>query len=54
MRDGRSSDVLITMSRKETWMDRAKSNFRMKESGEKQPGIEPGTGKKDLKNFLYD
>ena len=51
MRDGRSGDVLIPDDTCGTWIDRVNWNFGIKESGEKQPGIEPGTGKKDLKNF---
>ena len=51
MRDGRSGDVLIPDDTCGTWMDRVNWNFGIKESGEKQPGIEPGTGKKDLKFF---
>ena len=51
MRDGRSGDVLIPDDTCGKWIDRVNWNYGIKESGEKQPGIEPGTGKKDLKNF---
>ena len=54
MKDGRSSDVLIPMTRVKTLMDRAKRNCKIEESGEIMAGSKAGNRKKDWKNFLYD
>ena len=54
MKDGRSGDVLIPMTRVKTWMDRVKRKCKIEESGEIIAGNKAGSRKKDWKNFLYD
>ena len=54
MKDGRSGDVLIPMTRVKTWMDRVKRKCKIEESDEIIAGNKAGSRKKDWKNFLYD